>query len=111
MDVQTDPHRAVCPVTIQNAATKGVEISRFCVRVEHLRIYLGQSRLWTNGVTITFEGENEISQVAYAESIPEIEPIERILSEPRIPLKKPILKRSIGGFGLFEGFWDNPEGS
>lgn len=111
MDIQTDPHRAVCPVTIHNAATKGVEISRFCVRAEHLHIYLGQSRLWANGVSITFKGENEISQVSYAEESPDFEPIERVLSEPRIPMKKPILKRSIGGFSFLDRYWDNPEGS
>lgn len=103
VDTQIEPHRIVCPVTISNVAKKGVDITRLCVHVEHLNIYLGETRLWTNGVSITFKGENEVSQVAYSRDVPEYEPAAEMLSKARKPLKKPLLKRSLGDFNWLGG--------
>jgi hypothetical protein len=102
-DSQVEPHRAVCPVTIRNTAINQVEIERFCLDVEHLSICLGVSRLWTNGVQINFKGEDEISLLEYSKKPPTYEAIEKILSEPRTPAQKSLLKRSIGNLGLFSG--------
>ena len=102
-DSQVDPHRAVCPVTIHNAAPVQVNIERFCVHVAHLSIYPGTSRLWTGGVKIIFKGEDEISLLEYSENPPTYEVVGKVLSKPRLPAKKSILKKSIGSFGLFGG--------
>ena len=102
-DSQVDIHRAVCPVTIRNNAIGQVEIERFCVHVAHLSVYPGASRLWTNGVKITFKGEAEISQLEYEEKPPTYETVDKALSGPRTPVKKRLLKRSLGSFGLFGG--------
>jgi hypothetical protein len=102
-DSQVEPHRAVCPVTICNTAISQVEIERFCLHVAHLSVYLGVSRLWTNGVQINFKGEDEISLLEYSKNPPAYEAIEKVLSEPRTPVKKSLLKRSIGNLGLFSG--------
>jgi hypothetical protein len=80
-----------------------VDIERFCVHVAHLSIYPGTSRLWTSGVQITFKGENETSQVEYSEKPPTYEAVDKVLSKPRLPVKKSIFKKSIGSFGLFNG--------
>jgi hypothetical protein len=90
-------------VTIRNNSIGQVEIERFCVHVAHLSLYPGVSRLWTNGVKITFKGEAEISQLEYEEKPPTYEAIDKALSEPRMPVKKRLLKRSLGSFGLFGG--------
>jgi len=102
-DIQIEPHRALCPVTIHNISTEQVKIERFCVHVEHLGVYAGKSRLWTNGVKISFKGEAEVSQVEYSEQSPEYEEVGNILSHPRVPIRTTLLKRSLGGFGLFAG--------
>ncbi len=102
-DSQIEPHRAVCPVTIRNAASVQVGIERFCVHVAHLSIYPGTSRLWTGGVQIMFKGEDETSQVEYSEKPPTYEEVDKILSKPRLPVKKSIFKKSIGSLGLFNG--------
>lgn len=103
VDTQVEPHRLVCPVTISNIANKGVDITRFCVHVEHLNVFFGQTRLWTNGVSITFKGENEVSQVAYSQAAPEYEPAGEMLSKARKPLKKPLLQRSLGDLNWLGG--------
>jgi hypothetical protein len=102
-DDQIEQHRAVCPVTICNAAPVQVDIERFCVHVAHLSIYPGISRLWTGGVQITFKGEDEISQVEYSENPPTYEEVDKVLSKPRLPVKKSIFKKSISSLGLFNG--------
>jgi len=100
---QTEPHRAVCPVTIHNSANTQLDIERFCVHAIHLSVFAGASRLWTNGTRITFKGEAEVSQLEYADKPPNYEEVGQVLSKPRTPFKKTLLKRSLGGFGLFSG--------
>ena len=102
-DSQVEPHRAICPVTIRNTAPMQVDIERFCVHVAHLSIYPGTSRLWAGGVQITFKGENETRQVEYSEKPPTYEEVDTALSEPRIPVKKRLLKKSLGSFGFLGG--------
>jgi hypothetical protein len=68
-----------------------------------LKIYDGSEKLWTNEISITFKGESEVSQVQYAQSPPSFEPVQHVISEARIPLKKPLLKKSLSNFKLFSG--------
>ena len=102
-DSQAEPHRAVCPVTIRNAAVTQVEIERFCVHTAHLSIYSERLRLWTNGVKITFKGDAEVSQLEYSEKPPPYEAVGEVLSKPRTLVKKKLLKKSLGSFGFFGG--------
>ena len=100
---QTEPHRAVCPVTISNSANTQLDVERLCVHAVHLSVFPGASRLWTNRVRITFKGKGEVSQLEYAEKPPDYEEVGDVLSKPRRSVKKTLLKRSLGGFGLFSG--------
>jgi hypothetical protein len=100
-EIQAEPHRALCPVTIRNTSNEQVKIERFCVHVEHLTVYPGRSRLWTNGVQIAFRGEAEVSQLEYSEKPPAYEEVGNVLSPPRTLVRTTLLKRSLGGFGLF----------
>ena len=102
-DSQVEPHKAVCPVTIRNASTSQVEIERFCLHVAHLSVYSGASRLWTNGAKIIFKGEDETSLLEYSKKPPAYENIDMVLSEARTPVKKGLLKRSIGNLGFLSG--------
>ncbi|UCF17103.1 MAG: hypothetical protein JSW59_06510, partial [Phycisphaerales bacterium] len=102
-ETRAEPHRALCPVTIRNTSPEQVKVERFCVHVAHLGVYPGESRLWTNGVQIAFRGEAEVSQVEYSEQPPGYEETGNVLSYPRTPVRTTLLKRSLGGFGLFGG--------
>jgi hypothetical protein len=99
-DSEPRPHFAVCPVRIRNTSTSQLAVERLCVHVEHLRIYFGPRQLWTNDVNITFSGEADVSRVSYLQNPPDHEPVERVLSEARTPLKKSLLQRSLGGMTL-----------
>jgi hypothetical protein len=102
-DSVPQPHRAVCPVQIRNAAPTQLDVERFCVHVEHLRIYSGENWLWTNRIDITFKGEEMVGQIAYAKSAPAFESVGTMLSEARTPLKETLLRKSLGGFKRLSG--------
>lgn len=102
-DSETNPSRVICPVKIRNNSPKQLDVERLCVHVEHLKTYSGDKNLWTNGVAITFRGEDQVSKIDYSRERPSFEPISGMLSEARTPIKETILKKSIGGFKLFSG--------
>jgi hypothetical protein len=103
VDSEPRPHRAICPLRIRNSAPVQLDVERFCVHVGHLRIYHGSKQLWTNEIGITFKGESEASQVNYIQTPPSFEPVQKVLSEARTALKKPLLKRSLNSFNPFAG--------
>lgn len=102
-DSESNPYRAVCPVKIRNTSSKQLDIGRLCVHVEHLKTYIGDKNLWTNEVTITFRGEDQVGKIDYSKEGPAFEPIGEMLSDARAPVKETILKRGIGSLKLFSG--------
>jgi len=103
VDAESKPHRAVCPVRIRNSTESMLNVERFCVHVEYLKIFKGARRLWTNEAQINFQGEDAASKINYMQKPPEYESVDNILSEARSPLKKTLLKKSLGTFKLFTG--------
>jgi hypothetical protein len=93
-------HKAVCPVRIRNQAEDLLDMERFCVHVEHLNVYRGQRLLWTNEVTISFQGD-EISKVDYSRKTPSLEPNLTLITPARVPFKDTLFKRSLGSFKAF----------
>jgi len=103
-DIEAKPHRVTCPVRIRNTTESQFDIERFCVHIEYLNIYKGATQLWTNEVLISFQGEDAVSKIDYAQKPPEYEAVEGIISEARTPWKKTLLKKSLGTFRLLTGF-------
>lgn len=91
-------HKAVCPVKIYNGSKHVLHVDRFCVHVEHLSVYEGTRLLWTNEVTIHFQGEDQISKIDYSPKKPDLESQVTLLTTPRIPFKETLLKRSLLSF-------------
>ena len=97
-DVDHPMHKAVCPVKIRNESGHMLNVDRFCVHVEHLSVFGGVRLLWTNEVTIRFQGEDQISRIDYARQKPDLDSQVKLLTPPRVPLKETLLKRSLGSF-------------
>lgn len=100
-DVDHPIHKAVCPVRIRNRSTDLLEVERICIRVEHLNLYGGRKLLWTNEVTITFQGPDQVSKLVYSNKIPDMEPNLSLQTPARSPIKETLLKRSLGSFKAF----------
>jgi len=97
-------NKAVCPVKIRNESDHMLSVDRFCVHVEHLSVYGGMRLLWTNHVTIRFQGEDQISRVDYARQKPDLDSQVKLLTPPRVPQKETLLKRSLGSFARLTDF-------
>lgn len=97
-DADHPVYKALCPVRIQNESEDRLDVERFCLHVEHLNLYQGTYLLWTNEVTIAFQGEGQISKVDYAKHKPKLGSALKLITAPRTPFKETLLKRSLGSF-------------
>ncbi len=85
---------AVCPVLIHNDSLGQIDFQQICVHVEHLRVFAGSEKLWTNEVTIRFFSNEQPSQVTFSEKKPSWEGGCKLISGERVPVTKSLLKKS-----------------
>jgi hypothetical protein len=95
---------AVCPVWINNDSQGQIDFQKVCVHVEHLKIFAGTEKLWTNEVTIRFFGTEQPSQVNFSSERPSWEKGCRLVSEERVPVTKSLVKKSLGVLKHFTTF-------
>jgi hypothetical protein len=101
------PDEAVCPVSILNHSAGELDFQRFCLRVEHLGIYRGASRLWTNSMRVEYRGETGKGgegQVTISAKAPAFEKTAEKLVEARRPAKKTLMTRSFHLLKSLTGF-------
>lgn len=101
-ETEVRPHRAVCPVHIQNAAAEPLPIERLCVSAPHLSVFDGGPRLWTNEVRVTAQGQDR-SRIDYADGPPGGRGAGGLLSGPRAPVATGVLKRGFSSLKAFAG--------
>jgi hypothetical protein len=81
-------HLLTCPVDASNASDEQLVFERFCARMPHLSTYLGQSRLWTNKLRVTFRGIEAGSMVEILKDPPRVEAVlNRLSSERQTPAR------------------------
>ncbi|MBN2322768.1 MAG: DUF432 domain-containing protein [Spirochaetes bacterium] len=97
-------YRAICPVLVKNTASEPLDFKKLCIHVEHLRVYAGKERLWTNEVTITYTGADQPTLIDFSDSPPQREKDCLLLSEERIPVTRSLLKKSVGILKYFTSF-------
>jgi hypothetical protein len=92
--VSNHPYMAACPVHVENQAPTDLEFQRICVRVEHLHVFRGRQRLWTNQVEVLFKGEDFASQITVLKYAPKVEQVSERLCPAREPVERSLLKKS-----------------
>jgi len=103
-ELRISPQRAVCPVWVKNDTPSQLDFQRLSVHVEHLRVYRGSKRLWTNEVQVDFFGEDQPSHIDFSDKIPNFEEGCVLLSEERKPVDKSLLKKSVSILKYFTTF-------
>ncbi len=103
-ELRISPQRAVCPVRVKNDTQSQLDFQRLSVHVEHLRVYRGSKRLWTNEVHIDFFGDDLPSRIDFSDKMPDFEEGCMLLSEERTPVDKSLLKKSVGILKYFTTF-------
>jgi hypothetical protein len=102
--METLPNKVICPVQAKNLSQEQLDFQKLLVHVEHLKIYQGKTKLWTNEVTITYFSTDQPSQIDYSRKTPTFEEGCSLLSEERIPPDTSLLKKSFSFFKQFTNF-------
>ncbi len=98
------PHKVVCPVFIDNMSRTQLDIARFCIQANHLNIYSGQTKMWTNDIKMLFEGDELESSINYSQKPSELEPDATLITNARIPVKKAFFQRGLDSFKSLGNF-------
>ncbi|MBN2655661.1 MAG: hypothetical protein JXR86_01270 [Spirochaetales bacterium] len=70
-----------CPMHISNRSSQILSLDRMLLRVPYLSIYQGKKRLYSNGTRISFRGQDQISQVSFYKSPPDLDgPLKQVAS-------------------------------
>ncbi|MBN1834644.1 MAG: DUF432 domain-containing protein [Spirochaetales bacterium] len=103
-ELSNHPYMATCPVRIENQAPTDLDFQRICIRVEHLHVYRGTRRLWTNQVEVIFKGEDFTSQINVVKYAPKLEGTSERLCAAREPVERSLLKKSFYFLRSLTGF-------
>lgn len=90
---RTDGSVICCPVSVSNRSNQLLTLERMILRVPLLSIYRGKERLYANKTKINFRGQDQISQISYGKSAPDLEPLLQPLSPPR-SVEEGVLRKS-----------------
>ena len=103
-ELSNHPYMVTCPVTVENQAPTNLDFRRICIRVEHLHVYRGVRRLWTNQVEVLFKGEDFASQINVLKYAPKLEASSERLCPAREPVERSLLKKSFSFLRSLTGF-------
>lgn len=90
---RTDGSVICCPVSVTNRSNQLLTLERMILRVQFLSIYQGKERLYANKTRINFRGQEQISQITYSKSAPDLEPALTQITPPRL-IEDGVLKKS-----------------
>ncbi|MEX2382774.1 MAG: DUF432 domain-containing protein [Opitutales bacterium] len=94
--VKKGRYRAVCPVLIKNHSPDELDFQKICLRIQHVHVYEGENRLWTNQVTVSYLGKNNFSAIEFKPAAPDYERILRQVGDAREPIHISFIKKSFG---------------
>lgn len=89
-------HLISVPVTIRNQSSAVLRFERFLLRVVHLGVYQVGEHLQSNGVSVSFKGAEQLSQISF-ESDEDMRKRNAVrMSEPRERSGNDIIRKSFG---------------
>lgn len=89
-------YRVVCPLMLRNHSEDQLNFQKICLRTQYVKIYAGATRYWTDSVTITYEGRQQLSTINYGTQAPDHEPISGEIGPAREVVRKNLVQRSFG---------------
>lgn len=63
-------HTVICPVKIINNFSGSLNFKRLCIQTEQLAVYESGGRLFSNQVTLVYQGPEKSSKINYSDSAP-----------------------------------------
>lgn len=93
-------HRIITPIKIKNTKKLNLSFEKICIRVNHLKVFTGEKRLWTNSIEVNHDDEG--SKVKYLDSPPTFEKNFKLLNNARSPLSENLFKKTFGHIRFWE---------
>lgn len=81
-------HRCICSLQVKNSSSEILSFERICLRCQHLQVYRGTSRFWTNPVRLSYRGRQEWSRVVYGRQPPGQGGAHEVVAAARKPAPK-----------------------
>ena len=92
--VEPLPYMVSCPIQITNRTEEELSFEKFCFRVERLKIFLVGEELWADETRITYQGEEQNSEITMSGSLPKGIKKGKMISDPRKPIQKSLATRT-----------------
>lgn len=89
-----EPHLVICPISITNTSKDDLPIDKMSLNVEKMSIYQQNGVLWADQTNITFLGGDKHSDIEMSGRAPEEAKHAKLLSKPRVPVKRSIAVRT-----------------
>lgn len=89
-----DSNLAACILNIRNNSSSMLEFTKMAVHAEYLTLFTDGNNLYTNEITVDFNGAEQISQLKYSPKGPKCPVPLRKVNVPRDTPSKSLLKRS-----------------
>lgn len=94
------PHRATCAIKVVNDSEDHLECTRFCIRVEHMSLYLRDNSLFTSAVEIAYRGQERGQRLSYHEKRPDDTHLGELISPASEPVRGSLLSKSIASIRI-----------
>lgn len=92
--------RAICTLDIRNESLEPLKCEKFCLRLEHCRLWIDDSGLWTSPVQIRYRGTANLSAIDYGDGPPDQTGASQLIAEAEVPPQRGLLRRTFGYTGL-----------
>ncbi len=96
-------HLAVCPLVLTNRSSGDLRVEKLALRVAHLSLFVHEEHLWTDEVTVRYQGDAEGSQIEMAGRAP-VEARSGVrVGKPRSPVPRGFRARTFDLFRTLPG--------
>lgn len=92
--VEKKAHLVSCPIKIINKTEEDLNFEKFCFRVERLKIFLYKNELWSDETRITYQGEEQHSDITMSGKLPKGMEQGELISTPRKPVQTSLATRT-----------------
>ncbi len=99
-----EDHLAACPLVVTNHAASELRIEKLALRVAHLSLFVRDGELWSDECLVSYQGDQEGSQISVTGSPPSAAPDAVRIGAPRTPIHRGVRARTFGRLASISGW-------
>ncbi|MBN1155276.1 DUF432 domain-containing protein [candidate division KSB1 bacterium] len=102
-DNHADAYVVRCPVQLVNKSEEDLLVQKICLRVANMNIYIDDDQLWSEDITIHYEGAREGSQIKQSGRPPKERPDAALIFSGERATKKSFVAKTFSTLKEFPG--------